>query len=164
MSCNPAAGQIDVVTGGQFTGFPTCFQDSASALAAAGLGDAQSIDPDIQQPTVIRANLGMQARFDLGPTTERQQLTQQLDRGRAGYFAGTAKLPEAMWKAQYTRGPVLNPIDQVLRSADTLQLTRNQADSIAALNRWYTVRLDSIWTPIAREFAGLPANSSQDAA
>lgn len=64
-ACNPGAGQIDVVTGGQFTGVPGCFQASASALAAAGLGDAQSIDPDIQQPTVFRANLGMQARFDL---------------------------------------------------------------------------------------------------
>jgi hypothetical protein len=39
-----------------------------------------------------------------------------------------------------------------------------QADSIASLNRWYTVRLDSIWTPIAKKFAEMPAPYSQDEA
>ena len=56
--------QLDVVTNGQFTGIPTCFQASASAAAAQGLGDTQSIDPDIQQPTVFRANLGLQGQFN----------------------------------------------------------------------------------------------------
>lgn len=60
------AGQISVISNGQFTGLPTCFQAAASATAAAGLGDTQSIDPDIRQPTVLRANLGFQARLDLG--------------------------------------------------------------------------------------------------
>ena len=59
------AGQIDVVTNGAFTGLPACFQAAASGRAAAGLGDTQSIDPDIQQPTVFRANLGLQAQFDV---------------------------------------------------------------------------------------------------
>ena len=68
-ACGLAPGQqLDVVTGGAFTGVPTCFQASASAIAAAGLGDAQSIDPDIQQPTVLRANIGLQARFDVTST------------------------------------------------------------------------------------------------
>lgn len=58
------AGQIDVVTGGQFTGVPTCFQQAASARAAAGLGDTQSIDPDIKTPTVLRANFGFQTEMN----------------------------------------------------------------------------------------------------
>lgn len=91
-------------------------------------------------------------------------LTQQLDRGRAGAMAQTPKLNEQMWKSQYSSGPVLNPLRSILTQADSLQLTRVQADSIAALNRWYTVRLDSIWTPIAKRFAEMPANYDQDAA
>lgn len=100
----------------------------------------------------------MQANFDVGPTTERQLLIQQLDRGRS--VAGT-KLPEASWKAQYSRGPVVNPLAQILTQADSLQLTRIQADSIASLNRWYTIRLDSIWTPIAKYFAEMPGDYSR---
>lgn len=59
------AGPIDVVVGGQFTGVPSCFQASASASAAAGLGDTQSINPDIKMPSVVRANLGFSAGLDL---------------------------------------------------------------------------------------------------
>jgi hypothetical protein len=58
------AGQIDVVVNGQFTGVPTCFQAAASARAAAGLGDTQSISPNIKMPSVLRANAGFEA--DLG--------------------------------------------------------------------------------------------------
>ena len=108
--------------------------------------------------------LQLSARMDVGPTTERQMLTQQLDRGRAGQVAKTPKLNEQMWKSQYSSGPVLNPLRSILIQADSMQLTRVQADSLAALNRWYTVRLDSIWTPIAKQFAEMPANYDQGAA
>ena len=67
------AGAIDVVVNGQFTGLPTCFQAAAQASAAAGLGDTQSIDPDIQIPTVLRANLGMRTQLNFAP---------------AGFFSG----------------------------------------------------------------------------
>ena len=115
------------------------------------------------QQTLSRnpVRISMQARFDVGPTTERQMLTQQLDRGRS--MAGQ-RVNEQMWKQQYSRGPVLNPLAQVLTQADSLQLTRVQADSIASLNRWYTIRLDSIWTPIAKYFAEMPGDYSQDEA
>ncbi len=58
------AGQIDVVTNGQFTGLPSCFVNAATNRAAAGLGDTQSISPDITMPSVIRANLGFTAGVD----------------------------------------------------------------------------------------------------
>lgn len=61
-------GPIDVVVDGQFTGVPTCFQQSASDRAAAGLGDTQSIDPNIEMPSVIRANLGFQSGLDFAPS------------------------------------------------------------------------------------------------
>ncbi len=62
------AGQIDVVTGGQFTGVPACFRDAAIATAAAGLGFTQSIDPDIEVPTVLRANIGFQSELNFAPS------------------------------------------------------------------------------------------------
>ena len=62
------AGPIDVVQNGQFTGLPACFQASASASAALGLGDTQSINPDIKQPSVVRANLGFSSGLDFAPT------------------------------------------------------------------------------------------------
>ena len=59
---NPCgATPLDVVDAtGHFTGFPTCAFDAGVATAAAGLGDTQSTDPNIKQPTVWRANLGLQ--------------------------------------------------------------------------------------------------------
>jgi outer membrane receptor protein involved in Fe transport len=58
------AGPIDVTTGGTFTGVPACVQAAGSASAALGLGDAQSINPDIKMPTVLRANIGFQSDLD----------------------------------------------------------------------------------------------------
>ena len=57
-------GQIDVVTGGQFTGVPTCFRTAAAATAAAARGRTQSIDPNIKMPTVLRANIGMASELN----------------------------------------------------------------------------------------------------
>jgi hypothetical protein len=60
------AGQISVVTGGQFTGLPECMRQNGIDRAALGLGDTQSVDPDIKLPTVWRANLGFQSDFEFG--------------------------------------------------------------------------------------------------
>jgi hypothetical protein len=49
-----------------------------------------------------------------------------------------------------------NPMALIMREADTLKLTRKQADSISALNRKYAVALDSIWMPVAKALAALP--------
>jgi hypothetical protein len=92
-------------------------------------------------------------RFDLGPTRERQALTQQLDRGRT--LRGN-KTPEPMLKAIYGTGGIPNPLSTILRQADTLGLSGMQADSIASMNRRYVVRLDSIWSPVAKYLAALP--------
>ena len=102
--------------------------------------------------------LTMQLRVDVGPSRERQQLTQQLDRGRT---RDGQKVPEGMLKAIYGSGSVMNPMAQILRQADTLELTGPQADSIASMNRSYTIRLDSIWTPVARYLAALPTEYDQ---
>ncbi|WP_114952005.1 TonB-dependent receptor [Sphingosinicella terrae] len=61
-------GPIDVVSGGAFTGVPTCIQSSGITRAAGGLGDTQSIDPDITVPTVVRANFGVQSQMNFAPS------------------------------------------------------------------------------------------------
>jgi hypothetical protein len=101
-------------------------------------------------------------RVDVGPTRERQTLTQQLDRGRR---ADGSKMPEALLKAYYTGGGgVYNPLAAILRVADTIGLPAPQADSLTVLNRIYARRLDVIWTPIAKHFAELPEDYDVGAA
>jgi hypothetical protein len=102
--------------------------------------------------------LTMQLRVDVGPTRERQQLTQQLDRGRK---TQGQKTPEFMLRAMYGSGGIVNPMAQMLRQSDTLDLTGPQADSLASMNRSYTVTLDSIWMPLTRWLAELPQQYDQ---
>jgi hypothetical protein len=100
-------------------------------------------------------------RFDVGPTRERQMLEQQLDRGRTR--DGT-KIAESMMRMMFASGGLPNPMAQILRQQDTLKLTGPQADSIATLNRWYTIRVDSIWSPVAKYLADLPDRYDEDEA
>ncbi|MEA3246699.1 MAG: carboxypeptidase-like regulatory domain-containing protein [Gemmatimonadota bacterium] len=104
----------------------------------------------IRTPVVATAMF----RFDIGPTREEQSLTQQLNVGRR---TEGSRLPESILRAVYaTGGGLANPIAQILRQSDSLQLTSRQADSLATLNRWYVIRLDSIWSPIVKSLAALP--------
>ena len=100
-------------------------------------------------------------RVDVGPPRERQDLTQLLDRGRT---TSGAKAPEQFLRAFYGSGGVMNPMAQILRAADTLELTPTQADSIAVLNRAYTIKLDSIWSPVVKYLGSLPDHYDQDQA
>jgi hypothetical protein len=113
--------------------------------------------------TAVRAPVTVTAmmRFDLGPTRERQALTQQLDRGRT--LRGN-KAPEPMLKAIYGGGGIPNPLSTILRQSDTLELTGPQADSIATMNRRYVISLDSIWAPVAKYLAALPDNYNKNEA
>ncbi|MGC1269328.1 MAG: TonB-dependent receptor [Croceibacterium sp.] len=63
-----AAGQIDVVTNGTFTGIPTCALTNASTSAARGLGFTQAIDPNIKPQSVLRGNLGFSAELNFTET------------------------------------------------------------------------------------------------
>jgi hypothetical protein len=107
------------------------------------------------QSTAFRNPVTLTAlmRFDVGPTRERQTLTQQLDRGRR---TDGQKMPEIMLKAMYGNGGLPNPLATILRQQDTLRLTGLQADSLAMLNRMYTIRNDAIWAPVTKAFAELP--------
>ncbi len=103
----------------------------------------------VRNPVALTLSL----RMDLGPTRERQALTQTLDRGRTR--TGT-RMPEGFLRAMYGSGSIINPMAVILSQGDSLHLTGPQADSLAMLNRWYVTRLDSIWRPVTRGYAALP--------
>jgi hypothetical protein len=107
----------------------------------------------------IRINTGVTAelRIDLGPTREEQTLLRNMQRGRR--VAGT-KYPETLLKSSGMNG-IPNPITTVMRLQDSLQLTVLQADSMATLNRMYSIRLDSIWAVAARHLYELPTDFDQ---
>lgn len=97
-------------------------------------------------------SLTMSLRYDLGPTRERQSLAQQLASGRNGYGSRNS---EGSFRSSGSNS-VTNPMSAILRAQDSLRLTAMQADSIAAMNRRYAYRTDSLWTPAARYLAALP--------
>jgi hypothetical protein len=103
----------------------------------------------VRNPVVVTLAL----RIDLGPTRERQYLTQTLDRGRT--LAGVR--PSAPFlRAMYGSGGIINPIATILAQSDSLHLAGPQADSLATLNWWYVTRLDAIWGPVIRHYVALP--------
>lgn len=100
----------------------------------------------------------LQMNYDLSPTREQQQLMQQLDRGRSR----PGNKPSLQQLRQTANVGIINPMQQILQQADTLKLTRKQADSLATLNRLYVLKSDSIWTPVARFLADLPDKYNHD--
>jgi hypothetical protein len=108
----------------------------------------------IRSPVTLTAML----RVDVGPARERQDLTQLLDRGRR---TSGQKAPEIFLRSFYGNGGIMNPMVQILRQADTLQLSQEAADSLAILNRNYTIKLDSIWTPVVKYLSALPNEYDQ---
>ena len=68
-SLNCAVTPTNVLDGsGNFTGFPQCVRDAGSSVAARGLADTQSTDPNFEVPTVIRANLGIDTGLNITDT------------------------------------------------------------------------------------------------
>jgi hypothetical protein len=102
----------------------------------------------LRAPVAVTASV----RIDLGPVRERQNLRQQLGIGRT--LPGS-RMPEGVFRSMGASG-LPNPMATILRQQDSLRLTAVQADSLAVMNRRYTYRADSLWTPVARWFAALP--------
>ncbi len=69
-SCAPgqltrgAGGKISVLNAqGQFTGIPQCVRNAGEAIAAAGGGNVQTVDPNLDVPTAVRANIGLSTQL-----------------------------------------------------------------------------------------------------
>lgn len=108
----------------------------------------------IRVPVTLTAML----RIDVGPSRERQILTQQLDRGRT---QPGQRVSETILKITHGSGDVPNPMTAILQQADTLRLTGRQTDSLATMNRWFSIKRDSIWDPVAKYLAALPDSYDQ---
>jgi hypothetical protein len=109
----------------------------------------------------IPVTLTALVRVDLGPSREKQTLTRTLDLGRSTPGV-KATAPEI--KGSFGTAGLINPMAAMLRASDLLHLTGRQADSLATMNRWYVVRLDSIWSPLAKQYAALPESYDHGAA
>ena len=102
----------------------------------------------LRNPVTLTATL----RYDFGAMRERQNLQLQLGNGRT---QPGSRMQEQAFRSMGANS-IPNPMAAILRQQDSLRLTSRQADSIAAMNRRYTYRTDSIWAPVARYFATLP--------
>lgn len=102
-----------------------------------------------RNPVVVTA----QFRLDVGYARERQLLTQSLDKGRSrpGILPTDAEL-------RSMGGTLIppNPMTLILQQTDSLKLTREQADSLATINREYSMSFENIWMPVATKLAALP--------
>ncbi len=108
----------------------------------------------LRSPVTLTASV----KIDLGPVRERQNLQQQLGSGRT---RPGSRFPESFFRSVGASG-LTNPMATILRQQDSLRLTAVQADSLAAMNRRYTYRADSLWAPVARHFAALPTRFDED--
>ena len=106
------------------------------------------------------ATLTATVRFDLGPTRERQALSQQLAQGRKN--TGT-QISETMYRMMM-QNSLLNPLTVMIRSQDSLRLTAVQADSLVALNKRYTRSVDALWAPVAKYVSNLPKQYDEGSA
>ena len=113
-----------------------------------------------QSATYALPYVSLGINFDIGLPRERQLLTQRLDMGRGQ--AGSKATSDAM--TIFGMSSIPNPMLLILQQSDSLGLTRTQADSLAMLSRAYAQFADSVWTPIGRYLAALPATYSTRAA
>jgi hypothetical protein len=102
--------------------------------------------------STVQTGVTAMLSIDLGPVRERQTLTRNLRNGRT--TPGT-RYPETLLRSSGTSS-IPNPITTVMRMQDSLQLSATQADSMATLNRRYSIQLDSIWSEAARHLSALP--------
>ncbi len=96
--------------------------------------------------------INLRVQLDIGAPRERQVLTQQLNQGRS---RPGVKMEAPLLKAVATN-TIPNPMSLILQQPDSLRLTREQADSLAALSRAFTQFADGLWSPLARSLASLP--------
>lgn len=105
-------------------------------------GDARASRTAFRTPFRV----SLDARIQLGPDADRQQLARELAQGRT---RKGERMRMEQFRANYTRSP-FNPVPQIMQLRDSMHLTTPQLDSINATQRRYQASLDSLWTPTAQ--------------
>ncbi len=110
-----------------------------------------STDP---RQSAIRApfRVTLELRTPLGPPLPQQQLDRALRDGRNG--SARPRRTAEMLQKSYERS-VPNLYASILQERDSLLITQSQEVALAAANRAYTVRADSIWRELATHFANV---------
>lgn len=104
--------------------------------------------------TLLRApfRVTLDVSIDVGATIPQQQIDRWLRPGRRGHKG--PRLSAAELKRRYARN-VPDPYWLVLREADSLLISRDQSDSLKAVDARFTQRSDSIWTDLSTYLAAL---------
>ncbi len=95
--------------------------------------------------------ISVEFRVGFGPTPERQQLANELARGRT---RDGERMTAEQLRARYIRS-VAGPLPALMSAADSLGLTAGQRDSLLELAKRHAAVVDSIYTPLAEYLAGL---------
>lgn len=100
--------------------------------------------------------VSLSVSVDIAMPRERQLLTQALNVGRQS----EGMRATALALAGFGLRSVPNPMSMLLTISDSLKLSRAQADSLAQLNRAFITFAESLWVPVGRSLAALPAQYS----
>lgn len=130
--------------------YPIGFDSSTRSFRHAinpRFGDSRSLRSQSRNPFRVT----VEARLEIGPARDRQLLDAELRRERA---SSAARRSAAELRRRYvTVAP--NPMRLVLARATTLGLTREQVDTIRAIDKRFLATADSIWRPVAAYLAEL---------
>jgi hypothetical protein len=104
--------------------------------------------------TLLRAPFRVTLDISLlvGRPIEQQQLNRWIAPGRT---RSGPKLSAAELKRRYSRS-VPNPYEQIISESDSLLLTREQSEALQQADSAYLRSIDSVWTSLAEDLAGLP--------
>ena len=109
------------------------------------------------QVTQLIARRLREMEIDIAIDLTRNVGLQEMDRwlrpgraGRSGKRLGVAEL-----KQRYVR-IIPDPYQGIMEESDSLLLTRDQSDSLAAIDVRYRAHLDTVWTSFAEFLAALP--------
>lgn len=108
--------------------------------------------------TLLRAPFRVTLDISLfvGRPIEQQQLNHWIAPGRT---RSGPKLSAAELKRRYSRN-VPDPYEQILSESDSLLLTREQSEALQQADTAYLDRIDTVWTSLAEDLAGLPDDFS----
>ena len=105
-----------------------------------------------QQLARIPFRVTIDFTFDLGVPMAMQQASRLLNPGRRGH-AGTRLSADSMTSKLKRQVPDLYEV--VIQESDSLLLTREQVDSLRAVQVGYRARIDSLWKETTTELAAM---------
>jgi hypothetical protein len=112
-------------------------------------GSTRGLTNAFRTPFRVTLDISIDLTRDVGL----QHMDRWLRPGRAGH-AGK-RLSVAELRARYVR-TVPDPYQGILEESDSLLLTRDQSDSLAAIDVRYRAHMDTLWTTLAEYLAALP--------